>query len=61
MPKELELIKLLCKHYYIDSLTGELKEIKNKRCGNEDEIDKLNKLFKEFKDKSKYYEKAKQS
>lgn len=53
MPKELELIKLLCKHYYIDSLTGELKENKNKRCGNEDEIDKLNKLFKEFKDELK--------
>lgn len=52
MSKESEFIKLLCKHYYIDSITGEFKEIKNKRCGNEDEVYKLNKLFEEFKDKS---------
>lgn len=53
MSKELEFIKLLCKHYYLDSITGEFKENKNKRCGNEDEVDKLNKLFEEFKEKSK--------
>ncbi len=50
MTKEQEFIKLLIKHYYLENLTGELREVKHKRWGNEDEVDRLNKLFREFKE-----------